>query len=236
MAITYSDDHWKKELRGTTQYEGQVLGRYSQSERVMSDVWEDISYALVWDIEKSEPKHIPVGMSGTKSTTTVTIDAPDDLYEVYEAYEKFVQAQRALRELNNHASDRRERAEKSWHTVEKGKVMVVVRGRKVPKSTVGRVFWVDDYRNPYRVGLALTDEVGDDGKFKDVAFVNADYLKNAEEYPGYKVIADNEKAEKIAWLEKDVAKGDQDAAEVLKRIKERDRDRQKVGRSYGYCY
>jgi len=236
MAIIYSDDHWKEELRGTTHYEGQVLAKYSQSERVMSDIWENVTYAVVWDFETCEAKHVVVHVTGgSKSTCEATIDAPDDLYEVYEAYQKLLAAKRLLEQLDRDARVDRDEAQKAWDAVEKDKVMVVTRGRKVPKGTVGRVFWVDNYRNPYRVGLALTDEKGEDGKFQDVVFVNAEYLKNAEDYPGFTVIAAQRKAEKIAWLEKDVAKGDENAAQVLKRIQDRDRERQHVGRAYGYC-
>jgi hypothetical protein len=228
MAITFGDKYRDEELRGTTAFEGQVIGKFTRCERVMSDVWDDITYAIVWDFEKAETRHF--ALSSSEYGCQALVDATDDVYELYEAYKTLVAAQAALDRLNRDSRDSRDRAEKAWHAVEKDKVMVVVRGRKVPKGTVGRVFWVDRLDNPYRAGLAVTDEVDDEGKFKDVAWVDADYLKNAEEYPGYKVIADEKKAEKIARFEADAAKGDQDAADVLKRIKERDRERQRVAR------
>ena len=59
--------------------------------------------------------------------------------------------------------------------VEHGKVMQVVRGRKVPKGTEGRVFWMRDGR----VGLALSDRKDARGYHADVVWVDAGYLVNA---------------------------------------------------------
>jgi hypothetical protein len=92
--------------------------------------------------------------------------------------------------------------------------MKVVRGRKVPKGTVGRVFWLRDGR----VGLALTEQRDDNGKLKDVAWVNADYLENAEDFPGYEAWQKIRHEEYVEHYRQRAEAGDPDAKEYYERL------------------
>lgn len=195
MAVTYSDKCYKEELRGQTLYVGEVVSTHSSCERIMSDVWATCYYYTRWDIEKGEPVVACYGNSEFGSDTEVTVDAPDDLKKVYELHKAAEQAKRQAEKAAQYVREEREKAERDWHAPEKGKVMVVVRGRKVPQGTVGKVFWLDDIYNPYRAGLAVSDERDDQGRYSDVVWVNADYLKNVDDYPGYLAYLEHQRAE-----------------------------------------
>jgi len=179
MAIIYPQNH--SQHPGETLHEGLVVHKYSREERVMSDVYDICHYALVWDIEKGETFRVSLGCSLSIGAPSAVVDAPKDVRDAYEAYKALEEAKSRLYSANKRVRENREGSLKGWNEPKKDRVMKVVRGRKVPQGTVGRVFWLRDGR----VGLALTEEKDESGKLKDVAWVNADYLENAEEYPGY---------------------------------------------------
>jgi len=64
---------------------------------------------------------------------------------------------RMARERRNAERARRE-AEEEARRPGHGKTVKVVRGRKVPKGTVGKVFWFGETRYGWRVGLEVNGE------------------------------------------------------------------------------
>jgi hypothetical protein len=185
MAVTYNDNYYKAELAGTTHHVGLVVEKTSSCERIMSDVWATCYYAHIWDVEEGKPKVIGYGNDEFGSSCTVVVDATDDIKVAYELYKVAVQAKAQALKAAQQVQKNLQEAQEEWDAPEKGKVMQVVRGRKVPKGTVGKVFWLDDPCRPYRAGLAVSDEVDERGRHTDIVWVNAEYLKNVDEFPGY---------------------------------------------------
>lgn len=66
-------------------------------------------------------------------------------------------------------------AEVHARTVKKGKTVKVVRGRKVPKGTIGRVFWMEEGGWGVRVGLETAD-----GKTYFTAYSNVEVASDQE--------------------------------------------------------
>lgn len=113
-------------------------------------------YAVVWNPEKRCAEE--VGYASTRGWTYPNNAVVDASPDVMSAYVEWKRAQRAeqirLQELREAA------------TARVGKTVKVVRGRKVPQGTIGRVFWVgaDNFRRRYdgfcsdvpeRLGLEL---------------------------------------------------------------------------------
>jgi hypothetical protein len=184
MAITWSElKNGKWEETGKVTHEGLVMDTFTRCDRVMSDIYSDERYASVWNPEINRVESVHLGGAfelNTRSGHAVV----DILPEYLEIHIGQVEAEQRVREER----DRKAREERARKQIEddhnrpaKGKVMKVVRGRKVPHGTVGKVFWVKDDR----VGLALSDEKDERGRHKDVAWVDAEYLVNTEplQYP-----------------------------------------------------
>lgn len=161
--------------RQWTTHEGLVVsGSYTRCERVMSDIYADVSYCMVWNPETGRTEAICLGhhfeLCSTFGHATVDVDAAtqatiDEL--AAEAARKAEVARKAAAEAATAKA-----LVDAHNRVEHGKVMRVVRGRKVPKGTEGRVFWMRDGR----VGLALSDRKDARGYHADVAWVDASYL------------------------------------------------------------
>jgi len=103
-------------------------------------------YAYVWN-EKS----LSVESAGPCSYGTA-VDGPAwvaAFYALAKAIEK------SAREAANRAARLKREEEDEACRVSYGKEVKVVRGRKVPKGTVGRVFWVGESKFGRRVGLEL---------------------------------------------------------------------------------
>ena len=88
-------------------------------------------YALIWNPEKGAPEEIEYAT--TRGWTYPNGAAVDATPEVLAAYEEYLAKKRAEYDALRAA----EEAKKPT----KGKSVKVVRGRKVPKGTQGRVFW-----------------------------------------------------------------------------------------------
>lgn len=159
-----------------TTHEGLVVGEsWTTRERVMSDIYADVSHCTVWNPEKGTTETANLGDHFELCSTFghATIDASAEiLAEVArlaaDAKTRFEAAETARIEAARKASE-----EAARNAPEYGKRMVVFRGRKVPVGTVGKVFWMRDGR----VGLALSDRKDTRGYNADVAWVDAAYLK-----------------------------------------------------------
>lgn len=136
------------------------------------DVSSDGCY--YWDESKGE-----IGCSTVDDMfrPEVTVDASPEMQE---------KARLWLREkvkayipglVESHSHDRAQ-------TITKGDTVRVVKGRKIPKGTVGKVFWKGETRFGWSVGVALSDRKDASGKYADVAFTSPSNLEvvNAPTY------------------------------------------------------
>ena len=128
-----------------TTHKGLVLYTGEHNYRDDSDF-----YAVVWCPEKGEPCEVEYG--STRFWTELNSATADATPEVRAAYD----AWRAAKD----AEEAREAAEEEARVPREGRTVKVVRGRKVPKGTVGTVVWYGAgkrYRyygsTPMRVGV-----------------------------------------------------------------------------------
>ena len=106
---------------------------------------DSVAYAVVQDGEGTKT----VGLGYWPPSAEVTIDAPEHVIEAYEAAKR--ESARKARE-QEHANY----IEREANTIRWGKTVQVVKGRKVPVGTTGRVIWTgEDRYNRYaqRVGF-----------------------------------------------------------------------------------
>lgn len=113
-------------------FAGATLALHYNSTRVMSDVWETLPYATVFNAATGKVEIVwHDGKSGTVDATAEVIDAANAwLLSAVTAARKAVWDARVASAVS------------AAHKVEKGKTVVVVKGRKVAKGTTGEVFWV----------------------------------------------------------------------------------------------
>jgi len=176
MAITWTD---KDGNVVKTTHEGLVLrDRFCECVRVMSDIYSDEFYALVWNPETGRTEDVHIGscfelFSGPWGHATV--DATPDTLKAYQGLQDELRMKREA-EL---AKENEKARLAYWNMPAKGKRMRVVRGRKVPKGTEGIVFWVRDGR----VGLALDETKDAKGHYANVAWVDGIHLENVAILP-----------------------------------------------------
>ncbi len=174
--ITSGSGH--KVKREWTTHEGLVvIGSYTRCERVMSDIYADVSYCMVWNPETGRTEAVCLGhhfeLCSTFGHATVDVTAAVQA-TIDEQAAKAARKAEVARKAAAKAAAAKALVD-AHNRVEHGKVMQVVRGRKVPKGTEGRVFWMRDGR----VGLALSDRKDARGYHADVVWVDAGYLVNA---------------------------------------------------------
>lgn len=128
-------------------YEGAVLSTGEHNYHDDSDF-----FARVWDGEKV----IEVQYATTRGWTYANSAEVDATPEVQAAAAEYLRKQAVERLLAQSAAEAR--------TVEKGKTVVVVKGRKVPIGTEGVVFWkgIDKFKSnhyvtAYRIGFKDAD-------------------------------------------------------------------------------
>ena len=159
-------------------HEGLVVSAsWTTCERVMSDIYADVSHVNVWNPETRKVETVTLGYHFELCNTFghAVVDASPEILD--EVARQATSAAALKAAADKAAADAREaaRAEAIRNAPEKGKLMVVTRGRKVPVGTKGRVFWMRDGR----VGLALDDTKDARGHYSNVAWVDAAYLKAA---------------------------------------------------------
>ena len=139
-------------------HEGLVMGPGStREERVMSDVYANVTRVPVWDPVKGEPSevatayHFECGSRVGKATVDFDRTRPDYLAWIAQrdAAAKKYAAEKAAREAKE--KEARDRAEAL--PLEKGSEVVVTSGRKVPKGTRGVIIWMGSGNYGPRVGL-----------------------------------------------------------------------------------
>lgn len=159
-------------------HQGLVISEpWCEEQRVMSDVYAPVRYCRVWNAEKGAAETLCLGQlfECNPRTGWAEVDAPAEILAEVARQDAEALVAREAAETAARAVRAREAAERLTNTPEKGKLMVVTRGRKVPVGTTGKVFWMRDGR----VGLALDDTKDARGHFTNVAWVDAAYLKAA---------------------------------------------------------
>jgi hypothetical protein len=177
MALTT----WTDRQPASTRFEGLVLKEWVQEDRVMSDVYANCTYILVWDEEKDEPRSIRVQAHFECDPTRarIEVDATPEVVAKWEAHKARQSAIRRLQTARSEVLRDRQRAESEHHNPVKGKVMVVKRSwKEVKRGMEGEVFWV----RGNRVGLRTSDAKNDKGNWADVIWCNASQLCNKAEF------------------------------------------------------
>jgi hypothetical protein len=180
MAITWTD---KDRNVVRISHEGLVVrDRYVQVERVMSDIYSDETYSIVFNPTTGEDEKVHIG-SCFELFQGPWGHAVEDLSPENVALRNAAlnaRAEQQRKEYEARCAREAEEARVREHDAPKiGKRMKVVRGRKVAPGTEGVVFWLKDGR----VGLDLTGNKDATGRRIDVAWVDAGYLVNVEPLP-----------------------------------------------------
>ena len=142
------------------QYEGCVLDTYEHN-----GTWDSDWYAVCWDQAKQKIVRVEYDTTRCGGGGKAEIDATEEVLR--EVYGHFRQTERARFDNVLNAQQAKE--------YEKGDDVIVVKGRKVPKGTIGNVFWKGSVFNRYsgqyedRVGIEA------DGKRQ---FLPAEYVEN----------------------------------------------------------
>ncbi|MGH2360257.1 MAG: hypothetical protein ACRDGM_06915 [bacterium] len=109
-----------------------------------NDGYDCTFLAVVWDAEAGCSRSVRVGDSMTPlaDCDRVTLDATPEIEALYAA------EQSAAAHLSRDLA-----ALRDAEALGRGKSVLVVRGRKVPKGTTGRIFWYGDAQWGKRVGI-----------------------------------------------------------------------------------
>jgi len=190
MAITWTNHKWDSATQTSTvigrrtSHDGLVVSaEFGRDERIMSDVWAWLTYVKVWNPTEAKVENVclrddgaPCGECGSAEQ-----DASPEVLALAAAYETRVKAEAEAREAAEVARRTAEARVAEHNRPMHGKVMQVVKGRKVPHGTVGRVFWVglDNYGKT-KVGLATSERKDADGRNVDVVWTAASNCVNAE--------------------------------------------------------
>jgi hypothetical protein len=160
MAIVWekreSGGEWELEK---VPHEGLVMGpKWTREERVMSDIYADVTYITVWDPKACKPTdvalayHFDLG-AYSRGLATVDFDETRPDYVAYLAAREEAARKAEVARLKAEAEARVERAKAKVLKLEKGAEVVVTSGRKVPRGTRGTVIWTGDGNYGPRVGI-----------------------------------------------------------------------------------
>jgi len=136
---------------------GLTLGTGSEYLGDGDSVW----FARIWNPIKKQEEQIGFGYcNGAGDPREQVIVDPLDAVKLEHA--AWVAEQNRKRDelrKKHEEEDRKYRAEVEARTPNRGKTVKVVRGRKVPKGLIGKVFWYGQTRYGYRVGIEVADGV-----------------------------------------------------------------------------
>lgn len=157
--------NWKNGVKdGEPTWKGRVLElKVRHGVRIMSDVWANFNYAVVWDDKAGFPRHIDYANSEFGSDAdSVTVDATKATIKKWEAWKQAEEAKAAKAEADWREAERvrleQEREDRAmriclYENIGKGDRVRVVKGRKVPKGTEGTIFWTGHGNYGPRCGL-----------------------------------------------------------------------------------
>ncbi len=115
-----------------TLFVGATLALHSNCTRVMSDVWEHLPYATVFNAATGKVEIV------WRSSGPATVDATPEVIDAANAW--LLSA--ATESRKNSWAGKVAEAVAAAHKVAVGKTATVVKGRKVAKGTTGTIIWV----------------------------------------------------------------------------------------------
>jgi hypothetical protein len=196
--IGYRDDSqhgreaYDKYVALRKQYAGMVVAVYD-NEKYESRGWDDgdtVYRRTVWVFDGVATKMFDtdvaeVGYKNGRATAWAVDASPETMAAYYKWLLTISLPTRALengeRAKAQHIADAEAEATIAANpTLAKGQTYKVVRGRKVPHGTTGKVFWFGDKGWGMSVGLSTSDRKDPRGRNLDVVFVA---LKNLEYVP-----------------------------------------------------
>lgn len=169
---------------------GMTVGVFQRSEQVMSDIFEMFTYAVCYDAATDSFKNVYVNSDYGTTAAYAEIDAEPELMVRYAEWKA---EQEAMGAAGRFVSNLREELE-SLHHIQRGRMIRVVRGRKVAKGTEGRVFWYGESRYGMRIGIETStgERIFVDGRNievvvdpAEVATIENDYAARAVEQAAY---------------------------------------------------
>lgn len=175
------------ELTGEPEYVGMCIAKECNTVQVMSDIWEYHTHMLVWTGDRLTRIFIGSDYEGGRTITySYEIDANEEICALAAAWQE---GQRRGREFANrlYAYDRgqEEIQTRLESPIIKGRMVKVVRGRKVPKGTTGMVFWIgEDSYGTCKLGIATTNREDCFGKFLDVVWTAAKNCEPVNKFDG----------------------------------------------------
>ncbi len=132
MAINTKKDDGTIEAAFT----GCVVATFIREERVMSDVYANVTYAVVFNAEKNTFENVQVRAhfeldSGTRS---VEIDASADIKAMYDLHQEIQESESKLNQMKRRFASQIVAVKAPVA----GRTVKVIKGRKVPVGTIGR--------------------------------------------------------------------------------------------------
>lgn len=155
------------------------------SVRIMSDVWSDETYAVVYSPETEGEKHhkygepqngvwhlVHVGSTEFPSAYKKTaVDAPQEIIELYKQHVGKIKLEAEQRQAAYDAEQKALRIKEALERVEKGRIVEVYKGRKVKIGTKGEIFWIGvDSFGKEKLGIKTSNRK-ENGKWLDVIWV-----------------------------------------------------------------
>ena len=155
MAVQVSKSH-------PVQYEG-----YTFQLREKNGYHDSDFYAVCWNKETNTLDTPVYATTRFGGGGWATVDATDETKkEVLNIYIKL------------YSDDKAKYIQEQWkknYKINKGDLVTVVKGTKVPKGIEGTIFWMK--QSPYGTKIGIGTNKGADGKYQDVYWT---YLKNVE--------------------------------------------------------
>ena len=147
--------------------------------RIMSDVWTNFAFAIVWDADtntytkvRTNDLHAPYC-----SLSVVVLDASDERLEHYAAWKEGTSAGHAYRNAIGEHNRKQFTKIAEAKRPAKGKRVEVYKGRKHPVGTTGLVFWEGHSYGKDQVGVATSARKSAKGGWADVIWIAADNCK-----------------------------------------------------------
>ncbi len=113
-------------------FTGCVVATFVREERVMSDVYANVTYAVVFNADKNTFEDVQV--RAHFETRSVVIDASEDIKAMYDLHQAIRESESKLNQMKRRFADQIVAVKAPVA----GRTVKVVKGRKVPVGTVGR--------------------------------------------------------------------------------------------------
>jgi hypothetical protein len=139
---------------GRCDFVGCVLETYNSDYRAMSDVYTWATFALVWTGSEAREVLVNANFECDQSGGAAVVDATPEVVAEWNAWKAAKEARANEARLLRAEMDR----QRELVAPKKGRMVEVVKGRKVPVGTAGLVFWegTDNYGNA-KLGLATSN-------------------------------------------------------------------------------